>query len=60
MHTKRSRTDRGRAQDEVAPENFIERIKKARALNCNPSYLGINSFICDKVFNRTHAFSKFL
>ena len=39
-------------------ETFIERVRKARALGCNLSYLGIDSQITKKIFNRVNAFTK--
>jgi hypothetical protein len=59
MHTKRVRTEKREGPADIGPETFIERLKKARALNCNPAYLGISTYICNKVFNRTHASTKF-
>ena len=43
----------------VSMDTFIERLKKARALNCSPSYLGINAYACNRIFNRVHLFTKF-
>ena len=39
-------------------ETFIERVRKARALGCNLSYLGIDSQMSKKAFNRVSAFTK--
>ena len=60
MHTKRIRTEKKEETNSAGLDTFIERLKKARAVNCNPAYLGIDSYICNKVFNRTHLFTKFL
>ena len=35
------------------------RLRKARAVNCSPSYIGMNNYICNRVFNRLNLFSKF-
>lgn len=34
---------------DVCVDTFIERIKKMRALNCNPSDIGIDSFVWKKL-----------
>ena len=39
-------------------ETFIERVRKARALGCNLSYLGIDSQMSKKISNRVSAFIK--
>ena len=39
-------------------ETFIERVRKARALGCNLSYLGIDSQMSKKISNRVRAFIK--
>ena len=39
-------------------ETFIERVRKARALGCNLSYLGIDSQMSKKMSNRVSAFIK--
>ena len=39
-------------------ETSIERVRKARALGCNLSYLGIDSQIFKKISNRTSVFIK--
>ena len=39
-------------------ETFIERVRKARALGCNLSYLGIDSEMSKKISNRVRAFTK--
>lgn len=40
-------------------DTFIERLKKARALNCNPSDIGIDSFICRQLsWDRAHSSTK--
>lgn len=39
----------------------LERLKKARAVGCNPSDIGIDNQICKKLFSiRTSLFAKFL
>lgn len=39
----------------------LERLKKARAVGCNPSYIGIDNYICKKLFSiRTNLLAKFL
>ena len=39
-------------------ETFIERVRKARALGCNLSYLGIDSEMSKKISNRVGAITK--
>ena len=40
-------------------ETFIERVRKARALGCNLSYLGIDNQFSKKIFsNRTGQLTK--
>ena len=39
-------------------ETFIERVRKARALGCNLSYLGIDSQMFKKISNRVSTFIK--
>ena len=39
-------------------ETLIERVRKARALGCNLSYLGIDSQMSRKISNRVSAFIK--
>ena len=39
-------------------ETFIERVRKARALGCNLSYLGIDNQMPKKISNRVRAFTK--
>ena len=39
-------------------ETFVERVRKARALGCNLSYLGIDSEMSRKISNRVSAFTK--
>ena len=39
-------------------ETFIERVRKARALGCNLSYLGIDSEMSKKISNRVGALTK--
>ena len=39
-------------------ETFIERVRKARALGCNLSYLGIDNQTSKKISNRVSAFTK--
>ncbi len=40
-------------------ETFIERVRKARALGCNLSYLGIDSQMCRKISsNRNSSVTK--
>ena len=39
----------------------LERLKKARAVGCSPSYIGIDNYICKKLFSiRTNLLSEFL
>ena len=39
----------------------LERLKKARAVGCSPSYIGIDNYICRKLFSiRTSLLSKFI
>lgn len=39
----------------------LERLKKARAVGCSPSYIGIDNYICKKLFSiRTNLLAKFL
>ena len=39
----------------------LERLKKARAVGCNPSYIGIDNYICKTLFSiRTNLAAKFL
>jgi len=39
----------------------LERLRKARAVGCNPSYIGIDNYICKKLFSvRTNLLSKFI
>lgn len=40
-------------------DTFIERIKKIRALNCNPSDIGIDNFLLKKLIsNKVNVFTK--
>jgi DNA-directed RNA polymerase subunit N (RpoN/RPB10) len=43
----------------VNMETFIERVRKARALGCNLSYLGIDNHVSRRTFtNRVSVFTK--
>jgi len=43
----------------VGMETFIERVRKARAIGCNLSYLGFDSQMCKRlVSNRTGLLTK--
>lgn len=46
---------------EVSIDSFIERLKKVRALNCNPSDIGIDSYVWKKISsNRSDTLTRFL
>lgn len=47
-HTK---TEKKEEMYDVSINTFIERLKKARALNCNPSYIGIDSYLYRQAFS---------
>jgi len=34
----------------VSIDTLIERLKKVRALNCNPSYIGMDNYLYKKLF----------
>ena len=59
MSPTRIRTEKKEEAVSVGVDTFIERLRKARAVNCSPSYIGMNNYICNKVFNRLNLFSKF-
>lgn len=60
MNSKRVRTEKKEeAAVSAGADTFIERLRKARAVNCSPSYIGMNEYICNKVFNKLNLFSKF-
>jgi len=40
------------AYDSVGIDVFIERLKKVRALNCSPSYIGMDNYLYKKLFFR--------
>ena len=45
MNSNRTRNEKSERIDEVGIDVFIERLKKARALCCDPSYLGIDKYL---------------
>lgn len=46
---------------EANAETMIERVKKMRALNCNPSDIGISSYVIKRLLSsRSDISSKFL
>ena len=59
MSSRRIRTEKKEEAASVGVDTFIERLRKARAVNCSPSYIGMNNYICNRVFNRLNLFSKF-
>ena len=59
MNTREIRIVKGERYYDVNMETFIERVRKARALGCNLSYLGIDSQMYKKlVFNRVSSLTK--
>ena len=59
MNPRQIRIVKGEGYYDVHMETFIERVRKARALGCNLSYLGIDSQTCKKlVFNRVSTLTK--
>ena len=54
------RVESKESSDNVGMDAFIERLKKARALNCNASYLGLNGYVFNRVFDRPNLLKKFL
>ena len=59
MSSKSTRSEKKEEFYDVGIDTFIERLKKARALNCNPSYIGIDSFMWKKLsFNRPNLIKK--
>ena len=51
MNPRCSGENKVEGRKDTAIENFIERIRKARALGCSLSYLGDDSRVCGKVFS---------
>ena len=49
MGSQHIRTGKKLKMQDVCVDTFIERIKKMRALNCNPSDIGIDSFVWKKL-----------
>lgn len=61
MNSRCSRLNKAESSCETNTELFIERLKKIRALNCNPSDVGINSYILKRLsFNKLNVLTKFL
>lgn len=50
MNNRRVRFEKKEEPCIISVETLIERIRKARALNCNPTYLGLDSASCKKAF----------
>ena len=59
MNSRIRKAEKKEMVDIINMDSFIERLKKARAINCSPLYLGINSDICNRVFNRVNPFTNF-
>ena len=59
MSPRNMRVAKGERYYNVSMENFIERVRKARALGCNLSYLGIDNQIAKKMgSNKINALAK--
>ena len=58
MSPRHMRITKTRSCNNASIETFIERLRKARALGCNLSYLGIDSQMSKKISNRVSAFIK--
>lgn len=60
MAPQHIRTEKKTKAYDVCVDMFIERIRKMRALNCNPSDVGIDSFVWKKLSSgRAHYVTKF-
>jgi hypothetical protein len=61
MESRNSRPLKREEMNGLNINTSLERLKKARAVGCNPSYLGIDNYICKKLFsNRTNFLTKFI
>ena len=59
MSPRQMRVVKGERYYNVSMETFIERVRKARALGCNLSYLGIDSQVFKKMTsNRINTLTK--
>ena len=46
---------------DLSIDSFIERLKKIRALNCNPIDVGMDNYLCKRLFsNRSSSVTKFI
>lgn len=53
MISRNSRSVKREEMGNVVISTSLERLKKARAVGCNPSYIGIDNYIVRKLFSRT-------
>jgi hypothetical protein len=51
MNSRTIRFDKRDSVDSILTASFTERLKKARAVNCSPLYLGIDSHLLRKLIN---------
>lgn len=59
MGSRIARLEKKEETYSVNVDSFIERLKKVRALNCDPSDIGMDSFMW-KRFNRTNIITKII
>ena len=46
---------------DLSIDSFIERLKKIRALNCNPIDVGIDNYLCKRLFSgKSNSLTKFI
>lgn len=53
MISRSSRLVKREELGNVVISTSLERLKKARAVGCNPAYLGVDNYIVRKLFSRT-------
>jgi len=61
MDSRNARSAKKDAASELNINTSLERLKKARAVGCSPSYIGIDNYMCKKLFsNRTNLLARFI
>ena len=61
MGSRYIKSNKKRKYENAYIDIFIERLKKVRALNCNPSLVGIDSYVLKGLhFNKLNVLTKFL
>jgi hypothetical protein len=61
MESKYAKSDKKSGQCAVTIETLIERLKKMRALNCDPKDVGMDAYVWKQVsLNNTRAVTKYL